>query len=154
VGGPVASTLGHHQNESIKKTTLKPPEHPEHPEHTVPQLAQAYIKANDVYGDASNFWAVEEMMDLPRTHPERAWQTILSVVEQGAPMWVLAVLGAGPLEDLLNSHGVDFIDRVEREAARNRRFYDALSCVYAHACRPESISNRVKAIKHAMRHDS
>lgn len=95
------------------------------------ELANAYIVANGMTDDKSCSWANEEMMVMPHEDPERAWHIILAIIERDPPIWVLSILGAGPMEDLLRAHGVDFIDRIEQEAAQNVRFLrDVLACVY------------------------
>ena len=111
------------------------------------ELADAYIIANGMSGADSCFWAVEEMVSLPYADPERAWRVILAVTERAPPDWVLAILGAGPLEDLLRAHGLDFIDRVEQEAVRNQTFFaNVLACVYPIACQPAPVGDRIKAL--------
>jgi|GEM_PF-4289683 len=109
------------------------------------ELADAYIIASGVTNDDSGNWATAEMMAMPYQDPERAWRIILEVIERNPPMWVLSILGAGPMEDLLKAHGLDFIDRVEQEAMRNPPFFNnVLSCVYPIACQPKLVADRIK----------
>lgn len=107
------------------------------------EFAEAYIRANDVTGDDSFFWANEDLMECVWEEPEYSWPIILEIISRDPPIWVLAILAAGPLEDLLRAHGPLFIDRVEHEAARNESFRDVLSHVYPHACQPE-IADRIR----------
>jgi hypothetical protein len=108
-------------------------------------LVEAYIRANDVTGDDSFSWANDELRGLVWQEPERAWPVILSIVERNPANWVLASLGAGPLEDLLQAHGPLFIDRVEQEARRNERFRRrVLARVYHIACRPTEVAERIR----------
>ena len=110
-------------------------------------LVDAYIIASGVSNDDSCRWAAEEMMAMPYQDPERAWRIILEVIERDPPMWVLSVLGAGPMEDLLRAHGLDFIDRVEQEAVGNPSFFNnVLARVYPIACQPKLVADRIKAL--------
>lgn len=117
------------------------------PDHTEAELVEAYIIANGVTGDDSFSWANDELMSLVWQEPERAWPIIMSIAERDLPKWQLAVLAAGPLEELLREHGLSFIDRVEQIALQNERFRrDVLAGVYPHACRPEDVAERVRVI--------
>jgi hypothetical protein len=57
---------------------------------------------------------------------------------------VLENLGAGPLEDLIEYHGADVIEEIEREAPDNESLVTALSCVWESG--PEEIWWRVRAV--------
>lgn len=117
------------------------------PDHTEAELVEACIIANGVTGDDSFSWANDELMSLVWEDPERAWPIIMSIVERDLPIWQLAILAAGPLEDLLRAHGLRFIDRVEEKALQDESFReDVLARVYPHACRPEEVADRVRAL--------
>lgn len=60
--------------------------------------------------------------EAPYENPEAAWQGVLSVLEHDLTPQQLALLAAGPLEELLSLYGSEYIERVEREAAQNTRF--------------------------------
>jgi hypothetical protein len=77
-----------------------------------------------------NDWACMEPVDDAREDPERAWNFILLALETPICEPHLGVLAAGPLEDLLSHHGVDFIDRVEAEAKSNSKFAHLLGGVW------------------------
>ena len=116
--------------------------------HTGSELVDAYLIANGVTGDDSCAWANEELMELVWDDPERAWPIILAILERDPPIWILPVLAAGPLEDLLRAHGPRFIDRVEQEALANERFrYGVLAHVYPIACHPQEVADRVRALR-------
>jgi hypothetical protein len=70
------------------------------------------------------------MYDVVYDDPEVAWPAILQILEQELTEEQIAVLAAGPLEDLLALHGPEFIDRAESEAARNPRFNHLLGGVW------------------------
>jgi hypothetical protein len=97
--------------------------------------ATAYICAQSdpdlLKGEHPLWWAVEQLM-LP-TEGEQAedcWRVILDVLSREPPEKVLAILAAGPLEDLIHYHGPLFIDRIEREARMDPAFRDLLRGVW------------------------
>jgi len=53
---------------------------------------------------------------------EECWQGILAVVRKKPSDWVLGMLAAGPVEDLLMCSGPEFIERIEIEARQNPDF--------------------------------
>jgi uncharacterized protein DUF6869 len=72
----------------------------------------------------------ELMMDAVRDVPETVWSAILKILEHELTDDQLALLAAGPMEDLLAQHGAQFIERVEAEAERNPRFNHLLGGVW------------------------
>ncbi|MGD1877135.1 MAG: DUF6869 domain-containing protein [Kiloniellaceae bacterium] len=74
-------------------------------------------------------WAVECVDELILESPQMALNFILLALPIFETDEDLAVLAAGPLEDLLGCHGAAVIDRVEVEAAGNDRFRLLLSGV-------------------------
>lgn len=58
-----------------------------------------------------------------------AWDLVVEILRR-APDDRLDVYGVGPLEDLVRLHGVELVDVIEREAARDERFRWALGCVW------------------------
>jgi hypothetical protein len=93
----------------------------------------AYIEAQqdaDLLKEGNpHWWAVNRFMD-DDTDPEDCWLAILAILSKGPPANVLGVLAAGPLEDLVEYHGPQFIDRIEVEARRSSAFRDLLSGVW------------------------
>jgi len=75
-------------------------------------------------------WACMEPVDDAREVPERAWRFILLALETPICAPHFGVLAAGPLEDLLSSHGVEFIGRIEAEAKANSKFAHLLGGVW------------------------
>ena len=72
---------------------------------------------------ATNWWAVSAVMDWAlEGEGDQLWQFILEVYKRDLPDNVIAVLAAGPLEDLLVKRGVDFIDRIEELALKDPKF--------------------------------
>src|SRR5690348_6338642 len=77
------------------------------------------------------------MYDVVHEEPEVAWPAILQILEQELTEDQMAVLAAGPLEELLSVHCPQFIDRVEGEAARNPRFNHLLGGVWKNEMEPD-----------------
>lgn len=107
------------------------------------ELSKAYVRMWTGAGDASCAWASDELDDLVMQEPDRVWQIILHILASDAPREVRAILAAGPLESLLRAHAIDFIDRVEEEAAENQPFRAILSGVDPMACRSAAFGRRI-----------
>jgi hypothetical protein len=98
--------------------------------------ADAYIRAQKIphenlADDAELWWAVFRFM-LPSedTDPEDCWSALLVVLRKTTDEWVLGMLAAGPLEDLLEACGEQFIERIEQEAKGNSTFCRMLHQIY------------------------
>ncbi|WP_057162972.1 DUF6869 domain-containing protein [Lysobacter sp. Root916] len=74
------------------------------------------------------WWAVDRFME--DEHWEDNWAAILSIIDKTEAKEVLALLTAGPLEDLIHSAGPHFIDRIEHEARRSSAFRHLLGGVW------------------------
>ncbi len=83
-------------------------------------------------------WLVEDA-------PERAWDTILSILANPRAEPILGVLAAGPLEDLLSHHGEAFIERVEACASSDPKFAWLLGGVWQFLM-SDDIWRRVQAV--------
>jgi hypothetical protein len=74
--------------------------------------------------------AIQRLIDA---NPTRAWSLLVAVV-RGVPAEdtrALVSLGADALEDLIRGHGADFIDALETNVRKDRRFAVAASAVWA-----------------------
>ncbi len=89
-----------------------------------------------VFGHASKL-----LTHLIEDRPDEAWEPILALVEH-AREESLGYVGAGPLEDLLSSHGQSFISRVA--AAKDPRFAACLATVWGHTRFEPSVYERVQ----------
>jgi hypothetical protein len=81
-----------------------------------------------------------------RQAPEVAGQAIVALSRQALTEEQIAVLAAGPLEDLLAYHGTAFIDRVEKEARVYPAFRHLLGGVWRSSI-AEPVWHRVEAIR-------
>jgi hypothetical protein len=96
-------------------------------------LIEGYFASFTEGGDGPNAWAYEEMLELQHSNPERAWELTLSILRVATDPLYKAFVAAGPLEDLLASHGSQFITRVEALASAESWFLEALHSVYRQA---------------------
>ena len=78
----------------------------------------------------SKFWAYMTLDELRVEEPERCWLILNNILEMDSSDLILMNLAAGPLEDLLGSHGVDFIERIESVAKSDIRFRTMLKMVW------------------------
>jgi hypothetical protein len=97
--------------------------------------ADAYIalqsNAKGSLDDHSLFWAADRFMAPGKSAPaEACWQAILEVLSRRPSDEVIGVLAAGPLEDLIDHAGPEFIGRIELEARRNPAFRHLLGGVW------------------------
>ena len=93
----------------------------------------------------TNWWAVSEVCDWRLEGDDRLWPFILEAYKRDLPDKMIAVLAAGPLEDLLDKRGEDFIDRIEELARRDPKFTDMLGCVWRNTITDE-VWQRVQAV--------
>ncbi|WP_353226572.1 DUF6869 domain-containing protein [Novosphingobium sp.] len=81
------------------------------------------------------------MLELSEEQPEFAWAVIKHVISQYSTgdllidyrteaQMVIGLVAAGPIEDLLQHHGPEFIDRIETEARSDLRVRWALRGMY------------------------
>ncbi len=112
------------------------------------ELGEAYVLMWTGAGEASCAWASDELDSLVLPDPDRVWRIILHILASDPPREVRAILAAGPLESLLRAHAIDFIDRVEEEAAENQPFRAILSGVDPMVCRSPALGGR---LAHAIR---
>ena len=89
--------------------------------------------------DDEQFWpAVDHVMDLVSSDPEALWIFIKETVNSAESNdRVIENLAAGPLEDLMNTKGKKFIDRVVEEARRSKKFNNLLGGVWENDIDPK-----------------
>ncbi|MBB5204872.1 hypothetical protein HNQ51_002186 [Inhella inkyongensis] len=96
--------------------------------------ATAYIEAQSQADHINEkhpmWWPIGKFFDLQREHPEDCWRAILAVLDLQPSEKVLGMLAAGPLEDLIEDHGEQFIERIEIEARRRSDFRSLLRGVW------------------------
>jgi hypothetical protein len=83
------------------------------------------------------FWAWEKFDDLAREDPRACLQLCEEVLEYKPDDRVMALLAAGPLEDVLVRHGPAVIEEVETRARRRPQFRHLLGGVWKNAMKDE-----------------
>jgi len=77
-----------------------------------------------------DFWAWEAVGEIMRgTDGERAWELLVALVRSTA-FERLEYVGAGPVENFVETHGVACIDRIVGEARSDPHFREALATVW------------------------
>lgn len=72
----------------------------------------------------------QQIDEYVRNAPEKAWPIILALVQEAPSDSLLALVAAGPLENLLCRHGCEFIERIEAEALAHEKFRKCLRAVW------------------------
>ncbi|GAB3029269.1 hypothetical protein GCM10027285_09620 [Oleiagrimonas citrea] len=88
---------------------------------------------------------------LPREEPKRCLEVILEILERidtSSPNDLLAVLAAGPLEDLLVMNGPAVIDEIETLARQRPPFRRLLNGVWYRRCEPDIRARLAKYLRH------
>lgn len=86
----------------------------------------AYIEVheseNSVNEQHECYWAIEKFADMEMDHPDLNWAAMLQIISLSTSESVIDSLAAGPLEELVELHGVEYIDRIEKAAQTNLDF--------------------------------
>ena len=86
----------------------------------------AYIEVHD--SDSANdehhpcYWAIEKFADMEMDFPDLNWAAMLQIISTTTSDSVIQSLAEGPLEELVELHGVEYIDKIEKEAQSNLNF--------------------------------
>lgn len=97
---------------------------------SVQELAEAWVEQyskSDRDRDNNFFAMMDYERDLREEDPGRAIDLIIEILRIETNPALLSLLAAGPLEDVIS---METIDRIEREAAANKRFHDLLGGVW------------------------
>jgi hypothetical protein len=73
---------------------------------------------------------------LPTDEPEDCWRFIQIACELRLSEDKLGLLGAGVMEDLMDSHGADFLDRVEAAAKESAAMQTVVDAVWTMSMDP------------------
>jgi hypothetical protein len=97
--------------------------------------AIAYIEAQESPRPADLdhplWWSIERTLVLDTLDKaEDVWALILEVLARTKSPRVIGMLGAGPMEDLLEGWGTQFIERIETTARRDPAFREMLRGVW------------------------
>jgi hypothetical protein len=94
---------------------------------------------------AGFFWAFDRVCDLVQDDPESAWEVIGAIRQRDGSDLILSNLAAGPLEDLLVTHGENFITRIEEKAKSDDQLRRLLGGIWQNDM-PDALWTRIKAI--------
>jgi len=112
---------------------------------SVAALARAWVEqySRSERDQDDNLFAIMDFeRDLREDDPDRMIDLILEILKIESNPVLLALLAAGPLEDVI---GADTIDRIEREARSNQRFRDLLGGVWYYRASDE-LKTRLDAL--------
>jgi hypothetical protein len=71
-----------------------------------------------------------QLFRLPKDEPEACWRFIQIACELPLSEDQLGLLGAGVLEDLMDAHGSDFLDRVQAAAKESAAMQTVVDAVW------------------------
>ena len=98
------------------------------------KIVQDFISAHGggaaVKDSDPRFASLMEFDRLAYESPETAWELILDVLNRDQSEHIVGMLAAGPLEDLIEYHGPQFIERIETTARKDPAFRHALGGVW------------------------
>src|SRR5438128_1374149 len=81
--------------------------------------------------EEKDFWAVDTVIESTMSEDwDDLWDIVLVLCKSSNGPTDLGVVGAGPLEDLLNGAGPQFIAAIEAEASKSESFAIALTGVW------------------------
>jgi hypothetical protein len=122
----------------------------EHP--SIEQIVDAYWR-HYVLGNSGSrterlaadevVWAWEEVEEEVRTPTPRTFELLLALADAAKDKQSLGYLGAGPIEDLINWNGSEFLKEVEKCARRSKTFRAALAYVQLSSGVPEVVRQRL-----------
>ena len=69
-----------------------------------------------------SYWAIERFADLEMHHPDLNWAAMLQIISLTTSDKVVYSLASGPLEELVELHGMEYIDKIEKAAQSNLNF--------------------------------
>jgi len=90
------------------------------------EWVDAYIEVHES-GNSSNehhacYWAIEKFADMEMHHPDLNWAAMLQIISKTTSDVVIQNLAEGPLEELVELHGEEYIDKIEKVAQSNLDF--------------------------------
>ncbi len=93
-----------------------------------------------------NDWAFEEVCTLGED-PEFLWRFILMAYTQPMSDRACAFLAAGPIEDLLSTHGPDYISRVSELAQKDKLFNCLLGGVWITKNMSDEVATELERVR-------
>jgi uncharacterized protein DUF6869 len=109
------------------------------------ELARAWVEqySKSERDRDDNFFAMMDYeRDLREEYPDKVIDLIVEILKIETNPVLLSLLAAGPLEDVIS---METIDRIEREAAADKRFHDLLGGVWYYRA-PAELKARLDAL--------
>ena len=103
--------------------------------------------AEEAPQDHPEFWTFSLLVDLARDAPDLCMDTVIAALDLCLTPNEVALVAAGPLEDVIVAQGLAVMDRIEAEAARSARFRYALSGVWPQGSAGTPLWQRVEAAR-------
>jgi hypothetical protein len=103
-------------------------------------LVKAYLE-HYATRDDSLLWAFIEVNEITYKDAERGWSITQALIAAAPDDSSLGYLAAGPLDEVLEVHGRQIIDRVEDLARQDPKFLKVLSRV---ACFEDSMPEEIR----------
>ncbi len=95
---------------------------------------------------AESAWELTRLIES-KQNPDKALGVILGIMAIDNKDEEIGLLGAGPLEDFLNHSGPDYIDVIEKLAAKNPRFKTVLGHVWQTTTMDLKVWKRLERIR-------
>lgn len=102
---------------------------------------QTRDKVSDPWQDENPWYdAWTRVHSLINFEPDAGWPVLLRLIARAPDEEHLGYVAAGPLEDLIQGHGLAFVDRIAEQARRDPRFREALIGVWGWQHVPVQVS--------------
>jgi uncharacterized protein DUF6869 len=113
-------------------------------------LAEAWIKYHylpESEKETSNLFSAWVQLDnLVEDQPQAAWEVIQQLCTLDQTEHILANIAAGPVENLLCSHGSSFIERIEQLAKKDPVVRKMLGAVWGRNRMAADVWQRLQAV--------
>jgi hypothetical protein len=100
----------------------------------------------DLTAEERHAAVISQVLQLAELEPEDCWRFIKIACQMSLSAEQLGLLGAGVFEDLMDHHGLEFIDRVEEAARSDQRMRAVVDAVWTNGM-DQSVVRGIKAIK-------
>ena len=111
----------------------------------ISDFVRRYHDDRDLSESDAEFESIMTLDRLAYEQPELAWELILEIHALDQSSKVMGMLAAGPLEDVIEYHGPNFIDRIELFARHSPQFRLLLGGVWE--CSTPEIWARVEVAR-------
>ncbi|MEO1405306.1 MAG: DUF6869 domain-containing protein [Pseudomonadota bacterium] len=118
--------------------------HPSPSSEALETLVDQWLLDQEVQENTENTLAIERVMDMTRdASPQTQLSFIGRAVEKAETDHQLAIIAAGPLEDLLVNHGSEIIDAVVTKSHQSPKFRRMMTGVWKQDM-PDSVWQKIE----------